>query len=567
MSPLQPQDVGIGRLFWAIRDAVVVGSVHTGRIVLWSPSAAALFGYAEDEAVGMPLDTLIPDRFKAAHHAGLARYGATRHGTLIDSGHAAQVAARRKDGEELAIELTLTPLEQIHPHDDLLVLALIRDVTERVRADRAQLQLVREQAERQAAEAAEERAHFLARIGDVLAASLDVETIAHNIARLMVPALGDWCIVDLLSDGEPSHVVPLRRVATVAASAEQEAALREIQRRYPSDASSPQPASRAVRGGAPVFFSRVTPDVLAAATIDAEHRRLVQALQPRSILAVPLLARGQTLGAISLVRAASERYYDESDLALAQDVARRCALALDNARLYQEAQAAIQTREEFLSIAAHELRTPITSLRGFAQVLLRRLEHGEPLERSDVLRRLAIINMQAGKLTRLVAQLLDVSRLEAGKLALERVVTDVGALVERVVESVPAGAQHPIAVHAAQGTLARVDPLRLEQVVTNLVDNAIKYSPKGGAIDLDVAVVAPQTVQILVQDRGLGIPPAQQGHVFERFYQAHADDHRSGMGLGLYICRQIVELHGGQMSLESDVGRGTCVRILLPQDL
>src|SRR5690242_17058406 len=122
MLPVQPQDVGIGRLFWAIRDAVVVGGVQTGRIVLWSPSAAVLFGYAEDEAVGMPIDVLVPDKFKAAHHAGLARYGATGHGALIDSGHAAQVAARRKDGEELAIELTLTPLEPAHPHDEPLVL-------------------------------------------------------------------------------------------------------------------------------------------------------------------------------------------------------------------------------------------------------------------------------------------------------------------------------------------------------------------------------------------------------------------------------------------------------------
>ena len=241
-------------------------------------------------------------------------------------------------------------------------------------------------------------------------------------------------------------------------------------------------------------------------------------------------------------------------------------LAIENARLYQEAQAALRVRDEFLSVAAHELKTPVTSVRGYAQLLLRQYAQGNALEAARACQALQVIDRQSDRLARLVSHLLDVSRLEAGKLVLERKVTDVA----RLVEAVAGDAQVRTATHALRASmpgqvLAVVDPLRLEQVLTNLVDNAIKYSPRGGPIDVELSTPDPNTLQLAVRDHGVGIPPESRPHIFDRFYQVDPVlQHSSGMGLGLYITQQIVELHGGRIEVEAPPDGGTRITVRLP---
>ena len=241
-------------------------------------------------------------------------------------------------------------------------------------------------------------------------------------------------------------------------------------------------------------------------------------------------------------------------------------LAVENARLYGESQAALLVRDEFLSVAAHELKTPVTSVRGYAQLLLRQCAQGDVLEPARVCQALQVIDRQSDRLTRLVSHLLDVSRLETGKLALEQKVTDVARLVEEVAGDARARtAAHALRVTVPGPVQAVVDPLRLEQVLTNLVDNAIKYSPNGGPIELELSAPAHDTLQLAVRDHGVGIPPESLPRIFDRFYQVDPVlQHSSGMGLGLYISQQIVELHGGRIEVEAPPDGGTRVIVRLP---
>jgi signal transduction histidine kinase/predicted hydrocarbon binding protein len=231
-----------------------------------------------------------------------------------------------------------------------------------------------------------------------------------------------------------------------------------------------------------------------------------------------------------------------------------------------ERKRAEEARDEFLSVAAHELKTPMTSLRGFAQLLSGQLERGETPDPVRLKRALSAIDQQSEKLSRLVSQLLDVSRLQGGRLVLEPRATDVAELVAAAVAVAKGQSdRHEITVDVQSPGTVVVDPFRLEQVVTNLIDNAIKYSPDGGPIRIQVQT-RPGEFRILVADRGLGVAPEHRGRIFDRFYQAHADRRLGGMGLGLYISRQIVELHGGRVEAEFPLEGGTTFVVRIPTE-
>ena len=230
----------------------------------------------------------------------------------------------------------------------------------------------------------------------------------------------------------------------------------------------------------------------------------------------------------------------------------------------ESAEEALRLRDEFVSIASHELKTPLTTLSGYAQLVLRRFSSEGQLDAERVIRAMQAITNQADKLARLLSQLLDISRLEEGKLTIERQPTDVVALVHQLVDGAQSWSEkHRISLRAPTSIEANVDGLRLEQVVANLLDNAVKYSP--GGCDVEVVLSQrPSTFELSVRDRGLGIPRERRGQIFERFYQAHANNGRSGLGLGLFISRQIVELHGGRIRAEFPRGGGTRFVVRVP---
>ena len=318
---MRPQDLGLALLLEMMRDAVIVAAAETGRIVLWNPAAERIFGYTASEAIGLPVEALVPERFKAHHRAGFARYSQIGRGPLVDAGTPVEVSACTKTGEEIPAELTLSPLEG-PSLDGRFVMAVIRDVTERKRAEAS--------------------ARLLAEAGKELASSLDYETTLQNVGRLVVPALADWCVVDVV---EPDGA--LRRLA-VTHSDPAQAELAGQVRRFSPNMHSRNPVVRVLRTGSPELVSEVSDAWLERYALDVDRLHLLRVIGLRSVMIVPLLARGRILGAISYAFTMSGRRYGPDDLALAEELARRAALAVDNARLYRE------QRETIASL--HQLR-------------------------------------------------------------------------------------------------------------------------------------------------------------------------------------------------------------------
>jgi signal transduction histidine kinase len=325
--------------------------------------------------------------------------------------------------------------------------------------------------------------------------------------------------------------------------------------------------TEALRTGKSAIVPHVSESYVEAISQSAERHRLLLALGFRSLLTVPLVARGQPLGAITFVFGDSGRRHDRRDLAVAEDLAGRAALAADNARLYRQAQDAIRARDAFLASASHDLRTPLSYIKGTAAVLRLLAGSADPRRIEDGL---AIIETSATRMAGLIDELLDVAQLQMGReLQLHRAPTDLVKLVRAAVERrQQLATAHRLAVDAAAETLVGAwDAMRIERVLDNLLDNAIKYSPRGGQISVSVgrADLEDDWAVLAVQDRGLGIPAGDLPRIFERFHRGENVQGRfAGTGLGLAGCRQVVEQHGGTIEVESDEGVGSTFTARLP---
>lgn len=407
----------------------------------------------------------------------------------------------------------------------------------------------------------QQRTGLLAELGIAINSSLDYRTTLQQFARTVVPFLADFCIVYIQ---QPSGAI--ERVVMAHHDPAIEALLSEINTHDSIDPQGPNPVAQVLRSGEPnVSFVLSAHDAQTRTDSDAQ-RRANDILQPHAYIVMPLIARGHTLGAISFALATSGRSYSEDDVALAEEVARRAALAVDNAQLYQQAQDALQVREQFMSIAAHELKTPLTTLTGQVQLMRRRAEQTEGTPERDR-RSLLLIGGQVRRLSNLVNALLDISRIETGKLAIERAPLDICDLVRQVASEVQATLEgRQIAVECPDTPLFVLgDALRLEQVMLNLIQNALNYSQPPAPLIVTVRQVG-ERVAVGVQDHGIGIPAAALPHLFTRFYRAgNAETHYSGgMGIGLSVVKEIVSLHGGDVQVESVEGAGSTFTIGLP---
>jgi len=252
-------------------------------------------------------------------------------------------------------------------------------------------------------------------------------------------------------------------------------------------------------------------------------------------------------------------------IALLQQKAQALETELEERQIIEDAlRQALASRDEFLSVAAHELKTPLTGLQGYAQLLLRRMDMQQEVGPERLRSTLTTLEGQAKKLTQLVVRLLDTSQIEAGKLRIEPVATDIIALVDQALERVETRTDHKFVFYAPEHLDAMVDPVRFEQVIRNLMDNAVQFSPEGGVITVDVTQDGEGGFLFAVTDRGVGVPPGQREAIFERFQQAHAQQYLSGMGLGLYITREIVELHGGSIRVEEPGQQGARFVVTIP---
>jgi signal transduction histidine kinase len=412
----------------------------------------------------------------------------------------------------------------------------------------------------EAEKAARTRAALLATVSQTLdAARLDRNAVLNAVARHTAQILGDLCIVALIdSDGE--LLIP---VAVEHANQRSAELVRHLLEETPLRVG--QGASgRVAHTGIPLLI-RSGDEAELRTVVDPRYRALIDDSGAQSMLIVPLRASDRIIGTLGLTRDRSGRPYTEDDRSLLEEIAARAALAIHNAQLHAAAEAAVAGRDEFISVAAHDLRTPIASLRGYAQLALRHLGTDNPdLER--VRRSVSQVLEQTGRLTRMMERLLDVARLEGGKVRLERTETDVASLISDVVAACQAAQPERNIVLRTERLFACVDPVRLEQVVTNLLDNALKFSPPAAPVEVDVEG-EPDQVRITVRDYGPGVPVARRARLFERYFQAHEPQADLGVGLGLYISRHFVELHDGSIALESPPDGGSRFVVLLPRNV
>jgi PAS domain S-box-containing protein len=549
--------------FRAIFEGAAIGiavSDLDGQIVQVNRALQLMLGYTSDEMRGRPFASF-------SHPDDIPHSREPFHQLVSGDSNRYEMEQRfiHKNGSVVWGNVAVSLVKDADGHPRFAI-QMGEDITERKRAEEERLQLYREQSARTEAEAAQRRLAFLADASIQFALSLDLDTTLERVARSAVPTLADWCTLNLvdafgtLYTETTAHIDPAH-----------EELAKEMRRRYPRrEEPGRSPALEVLRTAASRLIVEIDDAMLERISVDEEHLDLWKTLAPRSVMIVPLSIHGRTLGTLSMIAtSASERHYSADDLAVAEDLGRRAAMAVENARLYAQAEEAVRIRDEFLSVAAHELKTPVTSLRGFAQLTLRTLEQTGHIDMQRLMRALAVVDQQSEKLTRLVAQLLDVSRFQSGKLALDCRLTDVSRLVIDLARSLQTQSErHDLRTNVPPAVQLYVDSLRMEQVLTNLIDNAIKYSPEGGPVDVELSVNDGERVSISVRDRGIGVPPEHRERIFERFYQADATGHHTaGMGLGLYISHQIVDLHGGELSAEFPDDGGSRFIVTLPNRL
>jgi signal transduction histidine kinase/CheY-like chemotaxis protein len=460
--------------------------------------------------------------------------------------------------EQLAVELMKAGATDYLSKNALSPERLAQTLRHAVRVGRAEAQA--EQA-RQALRRAADEQRFLAEASRLLVGSLNYSATLKSLTQLVVPKLADYCIVDIVAeDGS------VERLAVAHRDPAKQALVYDIQRRYPMSLEAPAGFQKTIRTGVADLFPEITGEILQSLAHNPEHLALLHELGLRSSICVPLRARGRVLGALTLSTTDSGRVYGAGDLALAEDLAYRAAVAIDNARLYHEAQKAVRVRDQFLSIASHELKTPLTALLGNAQMLQRRaVREGTFNERDQ--RALHVIADQATRLNKMVPALLDISRIEMGQMSIARASMDLSVLTRRVVSEVqPTLERHTISYSDYDSPLiVNGDDLRLEQVLHNLISNAIKYSPAGGTVTVQLEQRGPNAC-VHVHDHGIGIPAESVPRLFTRFYRADNVDPESisGMGIGLFVVKEIVSLHGGTVEVASQEGQGSTFSFTLP---
>ena len=387
---------------------------------------------------------------------------------------------------------------------------------------------------------------------------MDEASTLHQVARLAVPHFADWCVVDMAGeDGAP------QRLAVAHVDPAKVALAHEMHRRYPPNPEASTGVSAILRSGKPELVPKFTDEMLGARARDEDHLQIIRKLGLRSYIGVPLPGRDGTLGVISFAASDSGRHYGPDDLRLAQDLANRAAIAVENARLYEKTKEADRRKDEFLATLAHELRNPLAPIRNALQLMARSSGVDHEAER-------AMAERLVTHLARLVDDLMDVARISRGRIELRKEVVELAAIVARVVQTIGPSAgelRHDLAVSLPeQPVLLDADPTRLEQILWNLLSNAIKYTEPGGRISLTARRQDGDLV-LHVCDTGIGIPAEMLPHVFEMFSRAKPVSYRGegGLGIGLGLVKNLVELHGGTIEAHSDgPDRGSEFLVRLP---
>lgn len=493
----------------------------SGEILAANQAACQMLGSTEEEicaggrgGVVDPSDPNLADYLAERARSGTAR-GVLR--------------LRRRDGSTFPVGISSAVF--VGAAGDNLASVSFVDLSERERGERALA--------------------FLAEAGKALSTSLDFEATLQALTGLVVPALADFCAVDLLEGTQ------LRRAA-VSHRAPEAAPLLARLMSAEFDHKMPPGVLEVLRTGEPTLVSAIGP-FLSETDRVGPFGEIARALEPRTVILVPMSVGGRILGVLSMVMVGASRPYDSFDLSVARQLAENAALAIENARLFRAAVEARQLRDDMLGIVSHDLRSPLNSIALTAAMIGRRCKDEAPS-----IERITRVIRHANQL---IEDLLIASRVEEGHLTLDRHREGVGALFDEV-----------IALHSSQAEAASVrlvatvgeavpelsvDRHRIVRLLSNLVSNALKFTPAGGSVCLDARVDHEGEVVLSVTDTGKGIPADDLPRLFDRFWQG-SQARRADAGLGLAIVKGIAEAHGGSVTVQSELGRGARFEVTLP---
>jgi PAS domain S-box-containing protein len=510
----------------SISEDAIISIDENQVITLFNESARKIFGYSREEAIGAPLDILIPDRLRAIHRDQIVRFMTGEDSARQMGERDAVISGRRKNGEEFHAAAAISKAEV---EGKKIMTVVLRDITEQKRVENEQ--------------------RFIAEVGSIFTSTLNYEDTLRNIAQLLVRDLADFCILDAVEDDGA-----VRRLKAMSRDPSDEWVCHMFMQ-VPLDKTPTHLVRPVLQNHRTVFIDRLSPEMIGSVSQVEEELRVLLAAEIKSVIAVPLIAHGKLVGGITLLSCSPSRVYRSADVRLAEAIAPRAALAVLNARLFGEAQRATKTREDVLAIVSHDLKNPVATM-ALVGHLLRRFER---LERDKLTEFADKIHRSVDKMQSLIADLLDFSSMQGGTFSVETKLGRLNPLVTPVVDSMKVLAeakQQKLAVDLPPNLPeVMVDPHRISQVISNLLGNAIKFTPEGGTIRIS-AHQKGKAVVVSVSDTGPGIPREFLSKIFDRFWQVHGTK-QAGTGLGLSIAKGIVDAHRGKIWAESQVGKGS----------
>lgn len=521
----------------SIGDAVISTDAEA-RVTFVNAVAEQLTGWKFEEANGLPLETvfnIVNEQTRQPVENPVVR--AVRDGVVV--GLANHTTLISKDGTERPIDDSAAPIRD-STGEILGSVLVFRDVTNQRRTETMN--------------------RLLAEVSGALVGPLHYQSILREVAELTVPTLGDFCFFDVMTGDQQLDRVGWKHVdPTMAGLAE------KVRRFAPSIGATNHPVLLVLQSGQAEIIPEVTDEWLQSLAINAEHLAFLRGLNIGSVLFVPMVVGDRRIGVLTFAYNKSRRRHTPAEMSLAQEIARRAALTVENAKLFDQLHDADQKKTEFLAILAHELRNPLAPITNALQIMRMTGSRGE-----DTASLRDMMERQVRQMVHLVDDLLDVSRITSGKIVLRRERLDLAEAVHSALETsrtLIEAAKHELTVTVPpQSHYVEGDKTRLAQVLSNLLSNAVKYTPDHGRIWLTVTRDQQEAV-IRVQDTGVGIPAEMLSKIFDMFTQVDRNLGRSqgGLGIGLTLVRNLVAMHGGTIEAHSDgPGQGSEFVVRLP---
>ena len=562
-------------------DAMVITN-SAGEILLVNVQAEKLFGIKRNEIIGQKIEVLIPDRFKHKHTEHRKNY--VNKPSVRSMGIGMDLFGINKDGKEFSVEVSLSPIK-IADEDEVMVISAIRDISKQKEAEaeikqlnenlehlvtrrtaELELALKNEKVAYAAMNSNQQRLEFLTEASNVLASSLDYSETLANIAKMVTPTIADWCAIDEVEENGS-----VKRLVVSHIDPEKIKLAYELERKYPANPEAPQGVHQVIRTLKPELYPKIPDELIVSSAVDQEHLQLMLGLGLKSAIIVPLLIRDKIYGVLTLVLAESGRFFDEKDLDFAKELARRAAIAIENAKLFKESQdintelekrvakrtfeleALNMELEAFSYSVSHDLRAPLRSIDGFSNKILK--DYGDLFDEQgkDYFMRVKNASQKMGIL---IDDLLKLARLSQVEMHFE--LTDLSGLAESFVAEFKAQNPESKAEFSIDTQmLAKVDRNLIQIALQNLLGNAAKYSRNHSHPKIEFGkFLKDEKAVFFIRDNGAGFDVKYVDKLFGAFQRLHSISDFEGTGIGLATVQRIIRRHQGTIWATGEINNG-----------